>query len=297
MPYLILFIVIFIFMGFSLVFQWLLKDNLRHLYIVGLTLFYALCTLIRRSPAAARYIGNITNGWALVIYAFFIMMSVWCAVSYVMHIIPDYKFRATMGVFMLSELIVFIITAVFRYYNIHFYLQVFFICILVIGITSVVLGIYYAIINWKKIQYYDKIMLIATFCMIFWFMSSLVFNLQDAQYVYICGTGIVLYFLAYITVSAIRLHHQIYKNHPMNNAANTNEQLSANPFSNITHNEKMLLDIMTDNNTTNTKEILNYLPSDTSENSINTALSRLMKKADIKTREELIELWSAGNEA
>ncbi|MBR3732158.1 MAG: hypothetical protein IKQ61_11985 [Spirochaetales bacterium] len=43
---------------------------------------------------------------------------------------------------------------------------------------------------------------------------------------------------------------------------------------------------------TNTKDILEYLPDNTTENGINTALSRLMKKFNAKTREELITLYS-----
>lgn len=288
MPYIILFIIIFIFLGFSLLFQWMLSDSSRQLYIVGLALFYALCTLILRSPSAAHFIGNLTHGWALIIYEFSLLLSVWCAVAYTMTIIQDKHFRTIMGLCMMTELLAFIITAVLRHYDIHFYLQIFFVSILVIGGFSVIIGIVYMILNWGNIAVYNRILLIATFIMIFWFISSLVLNLQNIQYAYVCGTGIVLYFLVYTIVSAGRLRQKMLKKYSMNNADTTINYIKPSVY--ITNKEKQLLDIMSKNNVTNSKDIMIYLPDGSSESSINTALSRLMKKTNSQTREDLLKL-------
>ena len=290
MPYIFLFIIIFIFLGFSLVFQWLLKDSLSQLYIVGLALFYALCTLIRRPSPAAVFIGNITNGWALIIYEFSLLLSVWCAVAYTMTIIQDNRFRTIMGLCMMTELLAFIITVVLRHYDIHFYLQIFFVSILVIGGFSVIIGIVYMILNWRNIIYHNKVLLIATFGMIGWFMSSLILNLQATKYVvYVCGTGVLLYFLVYITVSALRLKKQIagYSNSAVNEIIYSDKP----HLLQLTPQEKRIITVMTTYNVTVTKDILSYISSDVSENGINSTLSRLMKKNNILSRNELIDIY------
>ncbi|MBR6060930.1 MAG: hypothetical protein IKP67_02540 [Spirochaetales bacterium] len=306
MPYIILFVVIFIFLGFTLLFQWLVQDNIKQYYIAGLTLFYALCTLIRRCSAAANFIGNLTHGWALIIYALSLVLSIWCAVGYLMNIIPDQRFRAECGIFMLAELIVFIVAAVLRYYKIQCYMQVFYVSILIISILSVAMTVYYTVKCWPVIQWHNRILLIITLIMIVWFVSSLVLNLRDSQYVYFCGSGILLYFLAYTAVSAMRLHHNMTARsrtvsstaaHNAYSIKNDVEEQNYDDYNNLlthlTQKEQQLLDIMSQYKITNTKDILEYLPDNTTENGINTALSRLMKKFNAKTREELITLYSA----
>ena len=296
MPYIILFVVIFIFLGFTLLFQWLVQDNIKQYYIAGLTLFYALCTLIRRYPAAANFIGNLTHGWALIIYALSLVLSIWCAVGYLMNIIPDQRFRAECGIFMLAELIVFIVAAVLRYYKIQCYMQVFYVGILIISILSVAMTVYYTVKCWSVIQRHNRILLIITLIMIVWFVSSLVLNLRDSQYVYFCGSGILLYFLAYTVVSAMRLrNHTAERTRSVSAASDTDKNNYISDMKQLirlTPKEKQLLDIMAKYHTVNSKDILTYLPDNT-ENGINTALSRLMKKFNAKTREELITLYSA----
>jgi hypothetical protein len=154
-------------------------------------------------------------------------------------------------------------------------------------VVSVITGIVYMILNWGNIAVYNRILLIATFIMIFWFISSLVLNLKNIQYAYVCGTGIVLYFLMYTIVSAARLRQKMLKKYSVNNADATINYIKPSVY--ITNKEKQLLDIMSKNNVTNSKDIMIYLPDGSSESSINTALFRLMKKTNSQTREDLLK--------
>ena len=315
MPYVILFIFILVLLVFALVFRWLLHDNVRQSYIAGLVFFYAVCTIIRHCSGSAYFIDDLTHGWALIIYAASLVLSVWCAVSFLMNIIPNQRFRFECGVFMLTELLVLIVAAMMRYHKEHYYMQFFYIAMLVIGGMSVVMAFYYFIRCRREITLHNRILLIAAFVMLGTLIVSLILNLRGSQYVYLCGGGIIVYLGTYITVSIVRLHYIIRQLDSLEVQSDTeNDQtpaedisLSVQPDAEadpsasvlnaafLTHRETRILDIMCDHNTVITKCILQHMPDNATENSVNITLSRLMKNAKVTNREALRAKYKQDN--
>ncbi len=299
MPYIILFTVLSIFIVLVLAFQWILRDEKKQYYIAGLFLCYGLCTIVRHIPAIADTLEATEYGLSVIVFSFFLMLSVWCTIGYIMQIINSKTFRIGVGIAMTADGAVMAVSVALWQMHVQSYHKVFIISIFVIGILSIIYSIVFAVMLRDSFDRRDKAYLIVAYMMIAWFMTSLVMNLTESKYMYVGGGGLVIYCILYLIDSVLRVRHKIIIAVVMSrNAAHSGKPQFAEPTLNITnlsHSEIMILDIMALHNVFTTHGILPYLSEGTSGSQVDSILSALMQRVNVYTRQELTEIYKLNN--
>ena len=298
MPYIILFTVLSIFIVLVLAFQWILRDEKKQYYIAGLFLCYGLCTIVRRIPAVADSLDTTEYGLSIIVFSFFLLLAVWCAIGYIMQIINSKVFRSGVGIAMAASGVVMSISVALWQMHVPSYHKVFLIGIFLIGVIAIIYSVAFAIINRASFSKRDKAYLIVAYLMIAWFMTTLVMNLTESKYMYVGGGGLVIYCILYIIESVLRVRNKIELAAVLSKNHDSKPQHSAEAtlnISNLSHREIMILDIMALHNAISTKDILPYMPDDANESQIDATLSSLMQRAKVYTRQELTEIYKMNN--
>ena len=296
MPYIILFTVLSIFIILVLTFQWILGDEKRQYYIAGLFLCYGLCTIVRRIPTVAESLDATEYGLSIIVFSCFLLLSVWCAIGYIMQIIDSKIFRSGVGIAMAAEGVVLSLSIALWQMHVQSYHKVFLIGIFIISIAAIIYSVAFAIIHRATFPRRDKAYLIVAYLMIAWFMVSLVMNLTESKYMYVGGGGLLIYCILYIIDSVFRVRYKIDIAVALTkNAAYTEKKEhdaeTALSITGMTHREIEILDIMALHNVFSTKDIIPYLPKDAGDSEVDSILSDLMQRTNIYTRQELTERY------
>ncbi len=262
-----------------------MKDGYNQLLIFGVYAFYGLCTIVMQSGSIYRYLTGFQSGLPEIMSSILILLDIYCVVFFLMRIIDSRIFRFGAVGFMLSEFVVLAAAVIMWLAKADFFYAFFSISIIILGLLSLVYSFVFFILKWGDISVYYRILTVATYFMIMWFLVLLVFNLNEVHYLSVCGIGIGLYFVVYAVITFLQLRHQGFGRGQTDGGSD--EEIV------LTTGEKQILQIMADKNITSSKDIVGYIDSSTT--SIDTCIYRIRKKLRLRSRQDLIDYYKTHN--